>query len=117
VGEDFAHPEFACNYSPLALLAVPPAAMAKGDVRVILYLWKDSLALTREQVMWLALCALSLIGVLIHSLVDFPLQIASLQLISAVLLGQLWAKLHDKRQLPRTPHVGMHAPLQGDCRN
>jgi O-antigen ligase len=88
-----------------------------GIVRVILYLWKDSSALTREQVMWLALCALSLIGVLIHSLVDFPLQIASLQLISAVLLGQLWAKLHDKRQLPRTPHVGMHAPLQGDCRN
>ena len=64
-----------------------------GIVRVILYLWKDPLALTREQVMWLALCSLSLIGVLIHSLVDFPLQIASLQLISAVLLGQLWARL------------------------
>jgi hypothetical protein len=42
--------------------------------------------------MWIALCTLSLFGVLIHSFVDFPLQIASLQLISAVLLGQLWVK-------------------------
>jgi O-antigen ligase len=63
-----------------------------GIVRAILYLQSDSRAVTREQGMWLALCALSLVGVLIHSLVDFPLQIASLQLISAVLLGQLWAK-------------------------
>ena len=67
-----------------------------GIVRAILYLWKDPRAMTREQSIWLALCALSLVGVLIHSLVDFPLQIASLQLISAVLLGQLWAKFQTK---------------------
>jgi len=74
-----------------------------GIVRTILYLQSDPRAVTREQGMWLALCALSLIGVLVHSLVDFPLQIASLQLISAVLLGQLWAKFHDKRRPPQRP--------------
>ncbi|HEY5743917.1 MAG TPA: O-antigen ligase family protein [Terrimicrobiaceae bacterium] len=66
--------------------------MGGGIVRTIFYLQSDPRAMTREHEMWLALCALSLIGVLIHSLVDFPLQIASLQLISAVLLGQLWVK-------------------------
>jgi len=73
-----------------------------GIVRAILYLWKDPRAMTREQGIWLALCALSLIGVLVHSLVDFPLQIASLQLISAVLLGQLWAKFHDRVNAPKS---------------
>ena len=49
----------------------------------------------------LALTALSIFGVLIHSLVDFPLQIASLQLITAVLLGQLWVKLPRHQVLPQ----------------
>ncbi|HEY5707137.1 MAG TPA: O-antigen ligase family protein, partial [Terrimicrobiaceae bacterium] len=66
--------------------------IAGGIVRAIVYLQRDPRAVTREHGMWVALCTLSLFGVLIHSLVDFPLQIASLQLISAVLLGQLWVK-------------------------
>jgi O-antigen ligase len=53
-------------------------------------------SMTSEHGMWIALSTLSLIGVLIHSLVDFPLQIASLQLITAVLLGQLWASFSRK---------------------
>jgi O-antigen ligase len=75
-----------------------------GIARAILPLWRDPRLITREQGMWTALCTLSLLGILIHSLVDFPLQIASLQLISAVLLGQLWSKAHDKRR-PPAPHA------------
>ena len=73
-----------------------------GIVRAILYLWRDPRLITREEGMWTALCTLSLIGILIHSLVDFPLQIASLQLIFTVLLGQLWSKVHEKRR-PAAP--------------
>ena len=61
----------------------------------------DPRSVTREQGMWIAICALSLIGVLTHSLVDFPLQIASLQLIAAVLLGQLWARSSERDRPPR----------------
>ena len=46
-----------------------------GIVRAILYLRSYPRSLTREHGMWIALCALSLIGVLIHSLVDFPLRL------------------------------------------
>jgi hypothetical protein len=41
-------------------------------------------------------CLLSMGGVLLHALVDFPLQIPSLQLYAAVLLGLLW-NLPDAR--------------------
>lgn len=86
------------------------ALIGGGIVRAILHLREASPALMRERAMWLALSALSLIGVLIHSLVDFPLQIASLQLIFAVLLGQLWANLHDTRSTRPTTR----APLRGN---
>ena len=46
----------------------------------------------------------SLMGVLLHALVDFPLQIASIQLYIAVLLGVLWANRHllqEPNQRPR----------------
>jgi O-antigen ligase len=76
------------------------ALIGGGIVRAMLYLWSDPRAMRREQGMWIALCTLSLLGILIHSLIDFPLQIASLQMISAVLLGQLWSKFHDKKRLP-----------------
>jgi hypothetical protein len=41
-------------------------------------------------------CLLSICGLLVHGLVDFPLQIPSLQLYAAVLLGFLW-NLSDSR--------------------
>ena len=72
-----------------------------GIIRAIAYFGRDLRVMTREDGMWLALSTLSLGGILIHSLVDFPLQIASLQLISAVLLGQLWAKFSQNGRLPR----------------
>ena len=41
-------------------------------------------------------CILSLCGVLLHAMVDFPLEIPSLQLYAAVILGLLW-NLSDSR--------------------
>ena len=75
--------------------------VAGGIARVALYLWRGSPAIPREHALGLALTALSIFGVLIHSLIDFPLQIASLQLITAVLLGQLWVKLPRHQVLPQ----------------
>jgi hypothetical protein len=39
-----------------------------------------------------AACVFSLAGVMLHALVDFPLQIASLQLFTMLIAGLLWAK-------------------------
>lgn len=39
-----------------------------------------------------ASCVFSLAGVMLHALVDFPLQIASLQLFTMLIAGILWAK-------------------------
>jgi O-antigen ligase len=79
-----------------------------GIVRAFAHLCKNRRALTRERNIWLVLCALSLTGVLIHSLVDFPLQIASLQLISAVLLGQLWARTPETNQEVRSQREALN---------
>lgn len=44
----------------------------------------------------------ALFGVLLHSLVDFPLQIMSIQLCFAALLGTMWAGRHWLREEERT---------------
>ena len=88
-----------------------------GIVRAIFQLREATRAITREPAMWLALSALSLIGALIHGLVDFPLQIASLQLIFAVLLGQLWADLYVDRQRTRSIRLGTYASLRSNRAN
>jgi O-antigen ligase len=80
-----------------------------GIARVALYLWRGP-AIRREHALGLALTALSIFGVLIHSLIDFPLQIASLQLITAVLLGQLWVKLPRHQVLPQPRRSARRMP-------
>jgi hypothetical protein len=39
-----------------------------------------------------AACVFSLSGVMLHALVDFPLQIASLQLLTILVAGILWGR-------------------------
>jgi len=57
-----------------------------------------------------AACAFSLGGVIFHALVDFPLQIASLQLFSLAIAGLAWgmtaspASRSRKNKLARLPH-------------
>ena len=57
-----------------------------------------------------AACAFSLGGVILHALVDFPLQIASLQLFSLAIAGLAWgmtaspASRSRKNKLARLPH-------------
>ena len=63
--------------------------------------WRDPRAVTRRaRNVDCPLRAVPL-GVLIHSLVDFPLQIASLQLISAVLLVSSGQGSHDKGDITK----------------
>ncbi len=51
-------------------------------------------------------CALALIGVLLHALLDFPLQIPSIQLYACVLTGLLWAG--RLRGAATQPAAGQH---------
>jgi O-antigen ligase len=50
----------------------------------------NNLEVTREEAISIG-CALALFGVLLHALLDFPLQIPSIQLYVCVLVGLLWA--------------------------
>jgi hypothetical protein len=49
-------------------------------------------------------CVLSLIGVMLHALVDFPLQIASLQLYTLLITAILWGNSSRKPK-------GLHKPV------
>ena len=50
----------------------------------------------------------SWLGVLVHAMVDFPLQIASIQLYLVTLLGLLWGSKHWLRPDPRTDSRTSH---------
>jgi hypothetical protein len=60
-----------------------------------------------ETLLFSAACILSFCGLLAHALVDFPLQIPSLQLFAAVLLGFLWHLPYARRR--RKPISGTRA--------
>jgi hypothetical protein len=53
---------------------------------------KQSWRSNRDLSVFLAVCVFSLAGVMLHALVDFPLQIASLQIYTILLAGILWGK-------------------------
>jgi hypothetical protein len=63
-------------------------------------------------------CILSMCGLLLHAFVDFPLQVPSLQLYAAVILGFLWNLPDSERRRKRlskmeTSRVTMHAKTAG----
>ena len=55
----------------------------------------------------------ALTGVLAHAMVDFPLQIASIQLYSLTLIGILWSSKHWMREPKQTPvHQRANLPAE-----
>jgi hypothetical protein len=59
-------------------------------------------------------CLLSMCGLLLHALVDFPLQIPSLQLYAAVLLGFLWNLPDSRRRKKRIARTRDSQPRKID---
>jgi len=74
-----------------------------GGFWVALMRLSRDLSLHSDESVLLACCVFSLIGVLLHSFVDFPLQIASIQLYVAVLLALMWGLAARKKSGMENP--------------
>lgn len=57
---------------------------------------------------------IALASVFLHALVDFPLQIASIQLYTVTLLGILWSARHWMKS-PHRHHVSKHSAVREDA--
>ncbi len=63
-----------------------------GMVNGVMELWRDWRKMLPRYRMVVRLAVIALAGVAMHGLVDFPLQIASVQLYAAIALGMVWSR-------------------------
>lgn len=70
------------------------------------YLWMAGQRLGRADRLLLFASVLALIGVALHALVDFPLQIASLQLYAAAFVGLVWSSATWLKSTSKTQAAG-----------
>lgn len=83
--------------------AIPWALLFFGAVTMLFVSWRKRAYYSTSDRVLLFTSLLSLSGIAIHSLIDFPLQIASLQLYAATLVGFGWGSRFWKQTSKATP--------------